>query len=58
MPQNSATSSLGKLSMKEKEHEEEAGLHFRGTAIVFRKRISGKLSYAVSGTAPGIDQGL
>jgi hypothetical protein len=41
--------------MKENQHEKEAGLHFCGTAIVFRSGISGELSFAVSGGAPGIN---
>jgi hypothetical protein len=41
MLQESATSSFGQLRMKENQDEEEAGLHFCGTAIVFRTCISG-----------------
>jgi hypothetical protein len=57
MAQKSATSSL-ELIMKENQYEEEAGLYFRATAIVFSVGISGKLSFAVSGATPGADQGL
>jgi hypothetical protein len=58
MLQESATSSFGQLRMKENQDEEEAGLHFCGTAIVFSISLSGELSFAVSGAAAGANQGL
>src|SRR6185369_3572671 len=49
---------LWTVRTKENRYEEEAGLHFCGTAIVFSISVSGELSFAVSGATAGADQGL